>query len=266
LEGPSFDRDGYLWITDIPYGRIFRISPEADFELVAKYDGWPNGLKIHRDGRIFIADYRNGLIQLNPQSGRVEPLISHYRSEGFKGINDLVFASNGDLYFTDQGHTGFQDPSGRVFRLDCDGRLVCLIDSVPGPNGLVLNAEESVLYVAVTWDNAVWRLPLRADGGVSKVGAFIRLSGGLSGPDGLAMDVEDNLCICHNGLGTVWMHSQLGEPLYRIRSCAGLMTTNLAYGGPENRSVYIIESESGSVLRAELPHPGRLMFSHQTQR
>ena len=54
LEGPSFDRQGRLYVTDIPYGRVFRISAEGEWELVAEYDGWPNGLKIHRDGRIFI--------------------------------------------------------------------------------------------------------------------------------------------------------------------------------------------------------------------
>lgn len=262
IEGPSFDREGYLWITDIPFGRVLRVSPKGEFELIAEYDGWPNGLKIHRDGRIFIADYRNGLMLLDPRTGRVESIIAHFRSESFKGINDLVFASNGDLYFTDQGQTGLQDASGRVFRLDRQGRLACLIDSVPSPNGLVLNADETTLYVAVTRDNAVWRLPLMEDGGVSKVGAFIRLSGGLSGPDGLAMDVDDNLCICHAGFGAVWVHSRLGEPLYRIRSCAGLTTTNLAYGGPDNRHLYITESETGCILKAELSRPGRLMFSH----
>ena len=69
LEGPSFDVDGNLWITDIPYGRIFRISPDGDWTLVTQYDGWPNGLKIHRDDSIFLADYKNGILRLDPQNG-----------------------------------------------------------------------------------------------------------------------------------------------------------------------------------------------------
>jgi gluconolactonase len=64
LEGPSFDRDGRLYVVDIPYGRVFRIDPAGAWEQVAEYDGWPNGLKIHRDGRIFIADYKRGLMLL----------------------------------------------------------------------------------------------------------------------------------------------------------------------------------------------------------
>ena len=62
LEGPSFDREGRLYVTDIPFGRIFRISPAGEWEQIAEYDGWPNGMKIHKDGRIFVADHRNGLM------------------------------------------------------------------------------------------------------------------------------------------------------------------------------------------------------------
>jgi streptogramin lyase len=72
LEGPSFDRDGNLYVTNIPYGQIFKISPAAEFALVASYDGEPNGFKIHKDGRIFIADHKQGLMLLDPLSGKVE--------------------------------------------------------------------------------------------------------------------------------------------------------------------------------------------------
>ncbi len=54
LEGPSFDRAGNLYVVDIPWGRIFRISPQGEFSLVAEYEGEPNGLKIHRDGRMHV--------------------------------------------------------------------------------------------------------------------------------------------------------------------------------------------------------------------
>jgi gluconolactonase len=106
----------------------------------------------------------------------------------------------------------------------------------------------------------VWRVPLMPDSTASKVGIFVQLSGGLGGPDGLAMDDDDNLAIAHAGLGTVWLFSRLGEPLYRIRSCTGLATTNLAYGGPDRKSLYITESETGTILVAKLPVPGRVMY------
>jgi gluconolactonase len=263
IEGPSFDRDGNLYIVDIPYGRIFRISPAGEFELMAEYDGEPNGLKIARDGRIFITDYRNGLMTLDPDTGKVSVVLDRRWSERFKGVNDLVFAQNGDIYFTDQGQTGMHDPAGRVYRLRTDGNLDLIIANVPSPNGLVLNGTEHILYVAATRGNCIWRVPLMPDGTASKVGIFVQLSGSLGGPDGLAMDSEDNLAIAHAGMGSVWIFSRLGEPLWRIRSCLGLTTTNVAYGGADNKSLYITESESGCVLVARVPVAGRPMVSHQ---
>jgi gluconolactonase len=263
IEGPSFDRDGNLYIVDIPYGRIFRISPSGQFELVAEYDGEPNGLKIAKDGQIFITDYRKGLMTLDPASGKVSVVLDRRWSESFKGVNDLVFARNGDLYFTDQGQTGLHDPTGRVYRLRTDGSLDLIVANVPSPNGLVLNGTEHILCVAATRGNCIWRVPLMPDGTASKVGIFVQLSGSLGGPDGLAMDSEDNLVIAHAGMGAAWIFNRLGEPLWRVRSCEGLTTTNVAYGGPDYKSLYITESESGCVLVARVPVAGRPMVSHQ---
>ncbi|TCR60585.1 SMP-30/gluconolactonase/LRE family protein [Bosea sp. BK604] len=260
LEGPSFDRDGNLYCVDIPWGRVFRIDPKGAFTLVAEYDGEPNGLKIHRDGRIFIADYKNGIMVLDPETGSVTPFLARVRLERLKAVNDLVFASNGDMYFTDQGLTGHHDPTGRVFRVRADGRADCLLDNIPSPNGIVLDPSESVLYVAVTRANAIWRVPLMRDGTVAKVGTFIQLSGG-GGPDGLAIDEAGNLAVAHIGIGAVWLFSEVGEPMLRVQSGFGRHTTNMAYGGPDRRSLFITESATGSILRAEMPVAGRVMFS-----
>lgn len=261
LEGPSADRQGNIYCTDIPYGRIFRVRPDKVWDLVAAYDGEPNGLKIHRDGRLFVADHRRGLLTIDPATGAVTPLVERAFSEGFRGLNDLHFALNGDLYFTDQGQTGHQDPSGRVYKLDNDGRLARIMDGIPSPNGLVLSADERTLFVNVTRANAVWRLPLMQGDRVTKVGTFLQLSGG-GGPDGLAHDADGGLVVAHTGLGTVWRFDKRGEPTHRVRSCLGDKTTNIAFGGPDNRTLFITESETGSILSARMPYPGQRMFAH----
>lgn len=263
LEGPSFDRDGNLWCVDLPNGRIYKITPDGQFNVMAEYDGWPNGLKFHRDGRIFIADYKNGIMEMDPVNGRVRPYLVRASLAPFKGCNDLFFAESGDLYFTDQGLTGLHDPTGRLFRLNAGGQLDCLLDNVPSPNGLVMNLAENMIYLAVTRGNCVWRVPLAPDGGVAKVGIYIQLSGGWGGPDGLALDAEGRLFIAHVGMGAVWVVDALGEPVYRIRSCAEPHTTNMAFGGKDNRTLFITESGSGAILTAELDVPGKPMFSQQ---
>jgi gluconolactonase len=261
LEGPSFDKVGNLYVVDVPWGRVFKVSPAGEFSVVAEYDGEPNGLKIHRDGRIFVADYRHGIMLLDPASGAVTPFIDRAELDRFKGVNDLVFAENGDLYFTDQGLTGLHDATGRLYRLTADNRLETVLEGIPSPNGLVLNLDDSAVFVNVTRDNAVWRVPMTSNGKAFKVGAFIRLSGG-GGPDGLAIDEAGSLAVAHLGLGTVWLFNVIGEPIGRIRSCAGLLTTNVAYGGADRKTLFITESESGQILIAKLDVPGRRMFSH----
>jgi sugar lactone lactonase YvrE len=174
LEGPAFDRAGNLYVTDIPFGRIFRVDARGSFTLVAEYDGEPNGLAIDADGRILVADYRQGLLELDPTRGTVKVIVDGYRAERFKGINDLTFADNGDLYFTDQGQTALDDPTGRIYRLRANGVLDRLADNLPSPNGLVLNGAQGILYVAVTRANAVWRLPLLAATAQNPAGGVAR--------------------------------------------------------------------------------------------
>jgi gluconolactonase len=258
LEGPSFDRQGNLWCVDIPFGRIFRINPKAEWELVTQYDGWPNGLKIHRDGRVFIADYRKGLLELDAKTARIEPVLQTAFSESFKGLNDLHFADNGDLYFTDQGQSGIADPTGRVWRLRASGELQRLVQNAPSPNGVTLNSKNSQLFVAMTRAQQIWRLPLMAGGTPSKSGVAIQLSGGHAGPDGIEMDDEDGLLVCHLGVG-VWRFDAnfLPTDLVHAGSEHRLMT-NIAFNG---KALYITDSLNGEILTAEMPVPGKKLFS-----
>ena len=250
LEGPCLDAQGRLHLTDIPHGRILRLEADGAWTPVAEYDGEPNGLALHPDdARMLIADYKQGILALELATGRVSPFLARRNAERFKGPNDLVFARNGDLFFTDQGQTGLHDPTGRVFRLSATGRLDCLLANGPSPNGLALSPEEDVLFVAMTRDNAIWRLPLMPDGSVSKVGRFASFHG-TSGPDGLLMLPDGRLLAAHASLGCVFVLSPQGEVLARLASCRGPTVTNLCRAGDGLR---ITESHSGSVLAAPLP-------------
>ena len=268
LEGPSFDRAGNLYVTDIPYGRVFRISPQLEWTLVAEYDGWPNGSALHRDGSLWITDYRRGLLKLRVSSssgashGLSEPevILGHRNSESFKGVNDLTFDREGNCYFTDQGQTGLHDPSGRVYRLRTNGILDLVVDGVPSPNGVALDTTNKVIFIAVTRANAVWRGPLLADGSATKVGAF-RTFFGTSGPDGMAVDVDNRIVVAHASLGGAFVCDARGEITHFIKSPAGTTVTNVAYRPGTSRLV-MTESESGSILEAELPAIGAQLFSH----
>lgn len=255
LEGPVFDAAGNLFVADIPFGRIFRIDPKGDWELVAEWAGEPNGMKFLDERELLITDYRNGLMACDLATGTVRPYLERRNSERFKGVNDLIFDSRGNLYFTDQGQTGLHDPTGRLYRLRPDGRLDLLLSNVPSPNGVALSPDERVLYLGVTRGNQVWRVPLLDDGSVAKVGAFFT-SHGPSGPDGLAVDRSGRVIVANPGLGVAWVLNPRAEPDLVLRSCAGASLTNVAFGGPDRRTLYCTESASGCVLRATLEEPG----------
>jgi gluconolactonase len=197
LEGPAFDAQGRLYVTDIPYGRIFRIE-DGDWTQVAEYAGWPNGLKVQPDGDLLIADYHHGLIRIDPGTGGAAAVLQTVMSESFKGLNDLTLHDDESVIFTDQGH--------------------------------------------------------RPDAIVAKAQCFARVPPGLVGPDGLAMDAHDRLFIANPGHGCVWVIDPHGKPLYRVQSHHGRMTTNCALT-PDGRALVITESETGSILIAEIPPP-----------
>lgn len=261
LEGPSFDTQGNLYCVDIAFGRIFRVDPQGRFECFAEYDGTPNGLKIHRDGRVFVADRRRGIVTIDPVERAPHHLVEGFDMEPFRGPNDLVFSREGDLYFTDQGMSDLAHPTGRVFRLRANGRLDLLLDKLPGPNGIALDAAEQVLFVALTRANHIVRAVLLPDGRPARVSTFIQLSGG-GGPDGIAADVNGGLAVAHPQLGAVWLFDSKGQPILRINLCRGTMGTNIAYGGPEGRQLYITEAQTGTIQVADMPVRGVDMFSY----
>ena len=252
LEGPSFDRNGNLYVVDLAWGRIFRIDAKGAFDVVLEYDGEPNGLAIRKDGRIFIADHKHGILRL--ENGKAVPVASRYHQQTFKGVNDLTFDPQGNLYFTDQGVTDLADPTGCVYCYTAGGKLVARLHSEPqwagGRHERRLRGRHA--------RNAVWRLPLAPDGTAVRIGVFLHLSGG-RGPDGMAMDESGGLAVAHIDFGAVWIFSHRGEALYRVQSCRSDMVTNVAYKGDE---LYITDSGSGCVLRARVPTPGRALYSH----
>lgn len=255
LEGPVFDAQGHLYVTDIPFGRVFRIDPQGEWALVAQWDGEPNGMKFMNAKQLLVTDYKNGLVVLDIDSGQVRPYLERRNSERFKGVNDLVFDSKGNLYFTDQGQTGLHDPTGRVYRLAPDGRLDMLLSNVPSPNGIVLSNDERFLFVAATRGNCVWRMPLLADGSVSKAGQFFT-SYGPSGPDGLAMDEGGHLLVANPGLARVWVLNRFAEPEQVLTGQPGASITNLAFGGSDRRTLYCTDSTHGQILRASMDVAG----------
>lgn len=251
IEGPVLLPDGSLCVVDVAWGRILRVWPDRHVEVVGEYEGEPNGMTQWHGNQLLIADFKHGLMSFDLAGGRDAPfetVLERFGPERFKGVNDLIMTSDGTVYFTDQGATGFQDSSGRLFRLGTDGELRCVLDSIPSPNGLVFDEAAQTLYLAVTRDNSIWRVPL-ASGSPHKTGRFIQLSGGV-GPDGLALGKGGELFVAHLGMGAVWVFDRYGVPLKVLRSPRGRSTSNVTVS--DDMVVYVTESQTGTILTANL--------------
>ena len=103
-----------------------------------------------------------------------------------------------------------------------------------------------------------------ADGNVSKTGVAVQLSGGAAGPDGIEMDSENGLIVCHLGVG-VWRYDANMLPTHLVYSEGAHHhhLDNCAFGGPGLKTLYITEALSGDVLAARMPVAGKLMFGLQ---
>jgi gluconolactonase len=200
---------------------------------------------------------------LDPKTARLETVLGTFYSESFKGLNDLHFAANGDLYFTDQGQTGCIDPTGRVFRLRASGVIDKLAGNVPGANGITLNITDRQVYVAATGVQQVWRLPLMSDGGITKSRVALQFTGGIAGPDGIEMDAEDGLLVCHLGVGVYRFDARM-LPTHLVYSDnpKHLNLANIAFGGAERRTLHIVQALTGEILTAPMPVAGKKLYAH----
>jgi gluconolactonase len=253
LEGPVVEPSGSLLVVDVAWGRVIRIYPSGSCDVVLEYEGAPNGLALTDEGKtLVIADSVNGLIWAEVVGSALirRRDLRHWQGSAFLGLNDLIVSASGAIFFTDQGMTGLQDPSGRVLHLASDGTETVLLAGIPSPNGLALAAGEKELFVAVTRDNAIWRVPFDERLRPYRVGRFVQLSGG-TGPDGIAFGADGWLFVAHLGLGVVWAIDARGRVVGAFEAPRGLSTTNVAHdlaGGV----IYVTEADTGSVLVGDL--------------
>ena len=244
LEGLAFDSSGDLWLTDVPYGRIFRIDPTRAWQLMHAYDGEPHSIRPIAEDRFAVVDYSQGLLIFTPATCSLEALCGDDRGHPFLGLSDLSVASNGDIWFTDSGRTSLSDPRGNLYCRHADGELSRVLDMIPYPNGVVLSPTEEFLFVAVTRANAIWRLKAQSAETPPMVGVYIYLSGGL-GPDGLAITPDGFLAVAHAQGGRAFIFDPRGDPVSEVRTPDGISTTSVAFDREDN--LYIAEADSATI-------------------
>lgn len=252
LEAAFFDDAGYLWLSDVPYGRVFRVSPDGDWSLEHQIDGEPHAMRIADDGRRIAADYRHGLIELTGANSF--DLLSTGAADPFLGLSDMTFGPDGALWFTDSGRTSLSDPQGRVYQWQ-NGDLRRVLDCVPYSNGIAVSPDNAWVYVAATRANQVWKFSTRLpETAPPMVGTYLHLSGGL-GPDGLACNALGWLAVAQAQAGRAYVFDERGDLVAEVRLPRGLWTTSVTFDPSDPHRLIIVDAQFAGVFSCHLPPP-----------
>lgn len=258
-EGPLWDpRTGVLLFSDVSRNTVFQWTPGGGTVVVLRPSGYTgverfngdepgaNGLTFDRDGRLVLCQHGDRRIARRAADGQLTTVVDRYQGKRLNSPNDLVYAADGALYFTDPPFglpRGYDDPGREldfqgVYRLAPDGTLSAVVTDLRAPNGLAFSPDGATLYVSnAERENPLWMAyPVLADGslGAGRVFADARGIDGEGVPDGLTVD--DAGTVFATGPGGVHVFAPDGTRLGRILT--GTATGNLAWGD-DGRSLYI---------------------------
>ena len=271
-EGPVWMPDGYLLFSDPNSNTIYRWSDDDGLSVFRTKSGYSgvdigeygqpgsNGLAVDNEGRLTIDEHGNRRVTRLEKNGALTVLADRYDGKRLNSPNDLVFKSDGSLYFTDPPFglaKFFEDPrketpySG-VYRW-ADGRLMLLSTDLTGPNGLAFSPDERFLYVG-NWDEkkkVVMRYDLRSDGTLTNGSIFFDMTGapGEDAIDGLKVDREGNVYV--SGPGGIWVLSSGGTHLGTIAGPEH--AHNFAWGGADGRTLYMTAQTGLYRMRLNIP-------------
>ena len=258
-EGPVWDREGgYLLFSDPNNNLIYRWSPDGEVSVYRSHSGYTgfnvgeygqpgsNGLTLDREGRLTINEHGNRRVTRLEKNGVLTILADRYQGKRLNSPNDLVYRSDGVLYFTDPPFglpKFFEDPrkelpfSG-VFCL-INGELKLVSTDLDGPNGLAFSPDEKFLYVD-NWDikrKIIMRYEVRPDGTLSNGKVFFDApaESGEDAWDGMKVDQKGNLYL--SGPGGLWIISAEGKHLGTIAGPEH--PHNMAWGDADGKTLYL---------------------------
>ncbi|HEY2371411.1 MAG TPA: SMP-30/gluconolactonase/LRE family protein [Gaiellaceae bacterium] len=263
-EGPVWTRDGALLFSSPNTNSIYRWadgvvslhrskSGYTGVDIGRYHQPGSNGLTFSPDGLLTLCQHGNRrVIRVNPH-GDTTVLADRYEGKRLNSPNDLVYRSDGTLFFTDPPF-GLPDPAeselgfSGVYRAR-DGQVELVTDELDGPNGLAFCPDERWLYVGNWADDRKVVMRYDADTGAGSV--FCNLTGepGDDAIDGIKVDRDGNLYVC--GPGGIWVVSPAGETLGLLRLPEA--PHNLAWGDADARTLYVTALTSIYRLRLEIP-------------
>lgn len=270
--------EGFLLFSDPNNNTIYRMTPDGDVSPYLTKSGYTgenigeyrqpgsNGLAVDSQGRLTICQHGNRRVVRVEKNGLTTVLADKYNGKRLNSPNDLVYRSDGALFFTDPpfGLPKFADDPRReqphfgVYSMK-DGSVKLVSTDYDGPNGLAFSPNEKFLYVG-TWNTkqtVVNRYPVNADATLGKGELFFNLTtpGAEDAIDGIKVDRAGNVFV--SGPGGLWIFSPTGKHLGTLRGPEH--PHNMAWGGADRQTLYLT-AQTG-IYRIRLNNPGAQAFA-----
>jgi gluconolactonase len=272
IEGPVWHPDGYLLFSDPNANTIYRWTPEGSVSVFRTHSGYTgadigeyhqpgsNGLTLDREGLLTINEHGNRRVTRLERTGQITVLADRYEGKRLNSPNDLVYRSDGTLYFTDPPFglpNAFDDRRKELgfsgVYMVKDSQVTLLTKELSGPNGIAFSPDERYLYVD-NWDlrrKVLMRYDVNPDGTIAggKVfHDFTRLPEPVA-LDGIKVDQQGDVYV--SAPGGVWILSPAGKPLGRI--VPPEHDANFTFGDADGRSLYLTASTGLYRVRVNVP-------------
>ncbi len=269
-EGPVWVSDGeYLLFSDPNSNIIYKYSKDGELSVFRQPSGYSgsdvaeykqpgsNGLALDKEGRLTIDEHGNHRVSRIEKDGTVTVLADSYEGRRLNSPNDLVYKSDGSVYFTDPpfGLPMFENdprkeiPWSGVYRISPDGEIVLLNKELKGPNGIAFSPDEEYLYVG-NWDpenKVVMRYGVKRDGTLLEGERFFDMTDapGEDAIDGIKVDSRGNLYV--SGPGGLWVISAEGKHIGTI--IAPKHVHNMAWGGEDGKTLFLCARSGLYIMR-----------------
>jgi gluconolactonase len=245
-EGPVWDAQGFLYVSDETLNKIFRVHLDGKKEEVIAL-GDPDGNTFDREHRLIdCASVLRAIIEVTPD-GKYKTLADRYQGKKFNSPNDVIVGPDGALYFTDptldlvKGEKQ-EIPYQGVYRLNAKGDVSLLTKDLAQPNGLAFSPDAKHFYVDDSEKRDIHVYDVAVDGTLKNGRIFGREPGEKDDgvPDGMKVDKNGNLFV--TGPKGVWVWDAQGNHLGTI--VMPEQPANLAWGGTDYDTLYITATTS----------------------
>jgi len=226
------------------------VTPAGKAEVFVTLPGKStgNGIVFDRQGFMYVADYAvHNVLQIDIKT---KEITVYAHEPKMNQPNDLAIAPDGTLYASDPN---WGKDTGQVWRIDTKGKVTLVAPNMGTTNGIEVSPDGKTLYVNESVQRNIWAFPIMEGGSLGDKKLLQKFDD--HGFDGMRCDVAGNLYVTRYGKGTVAVVSPKGEVLREI-DVLGKMPSNLCFGGPDGKTVYVTEVEHRRLVQFRVDQPG----------